>query len=79
MAIAEDDIERLRDTVSLVDVGVANLVAAGIPLAAAVTAGTKTPADLLRTPELGRIAVGTAARLSAIDPTTGALLGRLSY
>ena len=69
----------LVGAVSLVDVGVANLVAAGIPLAAAVTAGTKTPADLLRTPELGRIAVGTAARLSAIDPTTGALLGRLSY
>ena len=44
-----------------------------------LTAGTKTPADLLRTPELGRIAVGNAARLSAIDPTTGALLGRLSY
>jgi N-acetylglucosamine-6-phosphate deacetylase len=69
----------LAGAVSLIDVGVANLIGAGIPLAAAVTAGTKTPADLLRTPELGRIAVGAAARLSAVDPTTGALLGRLSF
>lgn len=42
----------LAGAVSLIDVGVANLIGAGIPLAAAVTAGTKTPADLLRTPEL---------------------------
>jgi N-acetylglucosamine-6-phosphate deacetylase len=69
----------LAGAVSLIDVGVANLIGAGIPLAAAVTAGTKTPADLLRTPELGRIAVGAAARLSAIDPDSGKLLGRLSF
>jgi N-acetylglucosamine-6-phosphate deacetylase len=69
----------LAGAVSLIDVGVANLIGAGIPVAAAVTAGTKTPADLLRTPELGRIAVGAAARLSAIDPDSGKLLGRLSF
>ena len=69
----------LVGAVSLIDVGVANLIGAGIPLASAVTAGTKTPADLLRTPELGRIAVGAAARLSAIDPGSGKLLGRLSF
>ncbi|MEY4072431.1 MAG: hypothetical protein RLY94_586, partial [Chloroflexota bacterium] len=69
----------LVGAVSLIDLGVANLIGAGIPLASAVTAGTKTPADLLRTPELGRIAVGAAARLSAIDPGSGKLLGRLSF
>jgi N-acetylglucosamine-6-phosphate deacetylase len=69
----------LVGAVSLIDVGVANLIGAGIPLPSAVTAGTKTPADLLRTPELGRIAVGAAARLSTVNPTTGALLGRLSF
>lgn len=68
----------LVGAVSLVDVGVQNLIAFGVALSAAVAAATKTPADLLRTPELGRIAVGAAARLSTIDPKTGALRGRLS-
>jgi N-acetylglucosamine-6-phosphate deacetylase len=69
----------LVGAVSLIDLGVANLIRVGIPLPAAVAAATKTPADLLRTPELGRIAVGAAARLSAIDPDSGKLLGRLSF
>jgi N-acetylglucosamine-6-phosphate deacetylase len=69
----------LVGAVSLVDVGVQNLVAFGVALPAAVAAATKTPADLLRTPQLGRIAVGAAARLSAIDPVSGALRGRVSF
>lgn len=68
----------LVGAVSLVDRSVQNLVGAGISLAAAVTAATKTPADLLRTPELGRIAVGAAARLATIDPISGALHGQIS-
>jgi N-acetylglucosamine-6-phosphate deacetylase len=69
----------LVGAVSLVDVGVQNLVAYGVALPAAVAAASKTPADLLRTPQLGRIAVGAAARLSTIDPATGALRGRVSF
>jgi N-acetylglucosamine-6-phosphate deacetylase len=68
----------LVGAVSLIDVGVANLIGTGIPLAAAVTAGTKTPADLLRTPELGRIAAGAAARLVSIDPVSGAFRSRIT-
>ena len=69
----------LVGAVSLVDVGVQNLVAFGVALPAAVAAATKTPADLLRTPQLGRIAVGAAARLSTIDRVSGALRGRVSF
>lgn len=67
----------LVGAVSLVDVGVKNLVSFGVALPAAVAAASKTPADLLRTPELGRIAVGAAARLSVIDPVSGAFRGRI--
>lgn len=67
----------LVGAVSLVDVGVKNLVSFGVALAAAVAAASKTPADLLRTPELGRIAVGAAARLSIIDPVSGAFRNRV--
>lgn len=67
----------LVGAVSLVDVGVKNLVSFGVALAAAVSAASKTPADLMRTPELGRIAVGAAARLSVIDPVSGAFRGRI--
>jgi N-acetylglucosamine-6-phosphate deacetylase len=69
----------LVGAVSLVDVGVQNLIRFGVALPAAVAAASKTPADLLRTPELGRIAVGAAARLSTIDPESGALRGRVSF
>ena len=69
----------LVGAVSLVDVGVQNLITFGVALPAAVTAASKTPADLLRTPELGRIAVGSAARLSVINPVSGALRGRLNF
>jgi N-acetylglucosamine-6-phosphate deacetylase len=45
------------------DVGVANLVAAGIGLAEAVAAASRVPADLIGRPDLGRIAPGAAADL----------------
>jgi N-acetylglucosamine-6-phosphate deacetylase len=45
------------------DIGVANLVAAGIGLAEAVAAASRVPADLIGRPDLGRIAPGTAADL----------------
>lgn len=64
----------LAGAVSLVDRGVQNLVGAGTPLAQALTAATRTPADLLRAPELGRLAPGAIARLVSVDPTTGKLL-----
>jgi N-acetylglucosamine-6-phosphate deacetylase len=69
----------LVGAVSLVDVGVQNLISFGVALPVAVAAASKTPADLLRTPQLGRIAVGAAARLSTIDPVSGALRGRVSF
>ncbi len=69
----------LVGAVSLVDVAVQTLVSVGVPLTAAVTAASKSPADLLRTPELGRIAVGAAARLSVIDPVSGAFRSRISF
>jgi N-acetylglucosamine-6-phosphate deacetylase len=46
------------------DVGVANLVAAGIGLAEAVAAASRIPADLIGRPDLGRIAPGSAADLT---------------
>jgi len=46
------------------DVGVANLVAAGIGLAEAVAAASRVPADLIGRPDLGRIAPGAAADLT---------------
>lgn len=45
------------------DIGVANLVAAGIGLAEAVAAASRVPADLIGLPDLGRIAPGAAADL----------------
>ena len=45
------------------DIGVANLVAAGIGLAEAVAAASRVPADLIGRPDLGRIAPGAAADL----------------
>ena len=68
----------LVGAVSLVDQGVANLVAAGVPIAAAANAATRAPAALLRTREIGDIAPGAAARFVAVDPTSGALLERIA-
>jgi N-acetylglucosamine-6-phosphate deacetylase len=49
------------------DVAVANMVGAGADLAAAITAATRIPADLIGRPELGRIAPGAAADLVWLD------------
>lgn len=43
------------------DRGVANMVAVGVDLAAAVAAASRVPADLIGRPDLGRIAPGAAA------------------
>jgi N-acetylglucosamine-6-phosphate deacetylase len=69
----------LAGAVTLLDTSVTKLVAAGIPLEAVLVAATKSPADLLRTPELGRIAVGASARLITVDPHSGALIGRVQW
>ena len=45
------------------DAGVANMVAAGVGLVAAVAAASRVPADLIGRPDLGRIAPGAAADL----------------
>jgi N-acetylglucosamine-6-phosphate deacetylase len=67
----------LAGSVTLLDTSVATMVAAGLSLGAMLVAATKSPADLLRTPELGRIAVGAAARLITVDPHSGAFIGRV--
>ena len=46
------------------DQAVANLVAIGVPLATAVCAATRVPADLIGCPWLGRLAPGAAADLT---------------
>jgi N-acetylglucosamine-6-phosphate deacetylase len=46
------------------DVGVANMVAAGVGLGDAVAAATRVPADLIGRADLGRIAPGAAADLA---------------
>jgi N-acetylglucosamine-6-phosphate deacetylase len=46
------------------DQAVANLVAIGVPLPAAVTAATRIPADLIGCPWLGRLTPGAAADLA---------------
>ncbi len=45
------------------DVGVSNMVAAGVELTAAVAAATRVPADFIGRPDLGRICQGAAADL----------------
>jgi N-acetylglucosamine-6-phosphate deacetylase len=50
------------------DVGVANMVAAGVDLPAAVAAATRVPADLIGCPDLGRIAPGAAGDLVWLGP-----------
>ncbi len=49
------------------DAGVANMIGAGVGLAAAVAAATVVPADLIGRPDLGRLAPGAAADLSWLD------------
>lgn len=49
------------------DVAVANMVSSGAPLADAVTAATRIPADLIGRADLGRIAPGAAADLVWLD------------
>ena len=49
------------------DVAVANMVASGAPLPAAVAAATRVPADLIGRADLGRIAPGAAADLVWLD------------
>jgi N-acetylglucosamine-6-phosphate deacetylase len=46
------------------DRAVANMVSAGVGLAAAVAAATRVPADLVGRPDLGRLAPGAAADLA---------------
>ena len=67
----------LVGSLSLLDTGIVRIVQAGYPLAAALTAATRTPADLLRLPELGRLAPGAIARLIHVNPATGALVSAL--
>lgn len=50
------------------DVAVANAVACGLPLAAAVAAATAIPADLIGRPDLGRLRAGAAADLVWLGP-----------
>jgi N-acetylglucosamine-6-phosphate deacetylase len=54
----------LAGSVLRLDQAVANLVAIGVPLATAVTAATRVPADLIGCPWLGRLAPGAAADLA---------------
>ena len=49
------------------DRAVANMVAAGASLAAAVAAASRVPADLIGRPDLGRLAPGAAADLVWLD------------
>ena len=46
------------------DMGVANMITAGVGLADAVAAATRIPADLIGRPDIGRIARGAAADLA---------------
>jgi N-acetylglucosamine-6-phosphate deacetylase len=50
------------------DTGVANMVAVGVDLPAAVAAATRIPADLIGCPRLGRIAPGGAGDLVWLGP-----------
>jgi N-acetylglucosamine-6-phosphate deacetylase len=50
------------------DVAVANMVASGVELTAAVAAATAIPADLIGCPGLGRIAPGAAGDLVWLGP-----------
>jgi N-acetylglucosamine-6-phosphate deacetylase len=57
----------LAGSLLTMDRAVANLVAKGAPLAAAVHAASRAPALLVGRPDLGRIAVGAAADIAVLD------------
>jgi N-acetylglucosamine-6-phosphate deacetylase len=64
-----DRVPRLADgtlagSVLRMDQAVANTVAAGVPLTAAVAAATRIPADLIGRPDLGRLAPAAVADLT---------------
>ncbi len=65
------------------DVAIANAVRSGVPIAAAVAAATRIPADLIGRPDLGRIAAGAAADLVWLGPDLRTratwIAGRLVY
>jgi N-acetylglucosamine-6-phosphate deacetylase len=65
------------------DRAVANAVAIGVPLPAAVAAASRIPADLIGRPDLGRIAPGAAADLVWLSPALATratwIAGRLAY
>jgi len=65
------------------DRAVANAVSCGIPLAAALAAATRVPADLIGRPDLGRLAAGAAADLVWLSPDLRTratwIGGRLAY
>ncbi len=65
------------------DVAVANAVACGLSLPAAVAAATRIPADLIGRPDLGRLAPGAAADLVWLGPNLRIratwVAGRLVY
>ncbi|HET7900021.1 MAG TPA: N-acetylglucosamine-6-phosphate deacetylase [Candidatus Nanopelagicales bacterium] len=57
----------IAGSVLTLDEGVRNVVAQGIDIAAALDAATRVPADLVRRPDLGRLAAGTRADLVWFD------------
>jgi N-acetylglucosamine-6-phosphate deacetylase len=65
------------------DRAVANAVAIGVPLPAAVAAATRIPADLIGRPDLGRLAPGAAADMVWLSPALSTratwVAGRLAY
>jgi N-acetylglucosamine-6-phosphate deacetylase len=65
------------------DRAVANAVAIGVPLPAAVAAASRIPADLIGRPDLGRLGPGAAADLVWLSPALSAratwVAGRLAY
>jgi N-acetylglucosamine-6-phosphate deacetylase len=65
------------------DVAIANAVSCGMPLAAAIAAATRIPADLIGRYDLGRLAPGAAADLVWLSPELRTratwLGGRLVY
>ncbi len=65
------------------DRAVANAVSCGIPLAAALAAATRVPADLIGRPDLGRLEPGSAADMIWLSPELRTratwIGGRLAY
>ncbi len=59
--------ETLAGSVIALDTAVRNLVAAGVPLPAAVAAATRNPLALIGVSDRGRIAAGQRADLVELD------------